>query len=169
MRKLASLAIAGAAGTALVLGLPAAAGAANNVIKIDKSINKVRIGNKQHVVINKVGEDPKKIVSGTDVALNIPYKDLYFSNKFMVRVLADDIGTTWMTTKSKKVTTSEGIGVGSTKGELKSAYDVICERVDASRKICHTGPKNPEPGETRTDFRLTNNVITEVSVVSFLD
>jgi hypothetical protein len=168
MNSLLATSVAGLAGITLALAAPGTALAANNVIKVDQGINKVRIGNSQKQVINKVGYNPKEIVTGVTADTGQKYKDLYFKHKFSVRIIKG-YGVSAMTTLSDKPQTPDGIGVGSTKGQVKSTYDVNCDKVSSAMKICSTGPMDPVPGETSTVFRITNSLVTEITVAVFLD
>ena len=169
MKRLVTIALTGTAGAALVLGTPALALAApSNLIKIDKGINGIRIGNKQHVVVNKMGQTPKKVVKGVTAERGEPYKDLYFKNRFVVRIIKG-IGTTSMWTKSQKQRTIDDVGVGTAKRELRELVSVKCDKLGGGMQICRTGPVNPVPGNTYTTFRLTQKLVTEVSVEIFLD
>jgi hypothetical protein len=168
MNRVLVSAIAGTAAASLALiGVPTAAhAAANNLIKVDKSINKVKVGNTQAKVINKMGVQPKSIETGVNDFG--PYKILHFKHKFDVTIIKGR-GVTNMTTTSGKQRTVDGIGVGSTKAELRGAYAVTCEKVPGSpgKQICLTGEL--VPGEILTDFRLTNKVVTMVGVGVVVD
>ena len=168
MNSLLATSLAGVAGISLALAAPGTALAANNVIKVDQGINKVRIGNSQKQVINKVGSNPKEIVTGVTADTGQKYKDLYFKQKFTVRIIKGT-GVSSMSTMSTKPQTGDGIGVGSTKGQLKNLYVVNCVKAGPSKRVCSTGTLDPIPGETSTVFRLTDNVITEITVAVFLD
>ena len=151
-----------------LLSTGVASAAPTNLIKVDKSINAIKIGNSEKKVIQKMGTQPTKVQTGVNDFGS--YRILFFKHKFSVTVLKGGTGVVNMETTSSKQRTADDIGVGSTRSELRAAYTVVCEPVPSQpgRQSCLTDP-NPRAGEISTVFRLKNKVVTEVGIATVLD
>lgn len=169
MRRSSLFALSAAASLPLALASSGVAAAApTNLIKVDKSINAIKVGNSEKKVIKKMGTQPKRVQTGINSFGT--YRILYFKNRFAVTVLKGGTGVVNMVTNSTKQRTLDDIGVGSTRKELRSSYSVTCERVPSQpgRQTCFTKP-NPRPGQISTAFRITDKVVTEVGIGTVLD
>ena len=117
-------------------------------------------------VLKKMGTAPKRVKTGTNDFGS--YRILVFGKRFKVTIL-DQRGVTMMSTMSGAQRTFDGIGVGSTRQQVRGAYAVMCERVPGQpgQQVCLTN--EPAPGETTTVFRLQNKIVTQVDVATLVD
>ncbi len=158
-----------AAVSTVVLLVPGVALAGpTNLIKVDKSINAIKVGNSEKKVIQKMGTDPLRVRTGVNQFGE--YRVLFFADRFTVTVVKGGVGVTNMETTSPAQRTSIDIGVGSSKKQVRSAYSVVCEPVPSQpgRQSCATNP-DPKPGQVATLFRLKNKVVTQVGIGTVLD
>ncbi len=161
------VAVALAVSAVLAVGVPATANAAaNNVIKVDKSINRIQVGFSERKVLNKMETSPTSIQTGVNDFGR--FRVLTFKKRFSVTIL-ENRGVTLMVTKSAKQRTFDGIGVGSTRSQVRKAYTVTCEPVatEPGQELCLT--KVPVVGETATTFRLQDKVVYQVDVGTLVD
>ncbi len=161
MKRLTT-AIVGLAAAGLVLSsVPAQAG--SDTIKVGVGISGVKVGHKKKTVVRKLGQ-PLHVQKGRND--DGPYQVLTYPHALSVTLVRKYV--TNVVTVGAKQRTSKGIGVGSTKAELTSAYSVSCQRVATERhlKSCTIGEM--KPGEIVTDFRLSRNVIHWVGIGTVL-
>jgi hypothetical protein len=153
-------------GAALAVVPGTALAAPNNVIKVDVGINRIKIGFSEAKVLKKMGTSPKRVQTGTNDFGS--YRILVFGKRFKVTIL-DQRGVTRMSTMSGAQRTFDGIGVGSTRQQVRAAYAVMCERVPGQpgQQVCLT--HEPAAGETATTFRMQNKVVSQVDVLTVVD
>lgn len=166
MPKAVTLAATVALGAAVAFVPGTAQAAPNNVIKVDEGINRIKVGFSETKVLKKMGTAPKRVKTGTNDFGS--YRILVFGKRFKVTIL-DQRGVTMMSTMSGAQRTFDGIGVGSTRQQVRGAYAVMCERVpgEPGQQVCLTN--EPTAGETTTVFRLQNKVVTQVDVATLVD
>ncbi len=164
MKKLTTFAIAGAAGAAIVLS---GATSANAAIKPGKGIAGIKIGDSKSTVINKKGQPNVKKTLSSEILGSYKYFE-YGLNELDLGVSIYGGKVFDLITEDPSQRTTDGIGVNSSKQEIKAAYpDAKCEKVSGSKKICTLGKL--KAGKTVTVFRITGKVVHQVEVGKVID
>lgn len=159
MRTLTRLTLTGAAAAGLLLtGMPSASAA----IVPDVGIKGIKLDHRKKTVIRKLGE-PNRIEKGVNDFGK--WQVLHYSRKFKI-TLTNKVVTQLRTTSAGQ-RTATGVGVGSTKREVKDGVaGVTCER-SAGMLSCHTG--DFLPGQAMTVFEFRRGEVTMVFVARVLD
>lgn len=148
MRTITSFAIAGFAGSALVLG--GAAVPAQAKINPVGGIGKVKLNNTISQVKKKLGDPDKKysqkqeIPAGTNKYFEYGADGYYYTVQFFQKSVFS------VTTANPKQKTDEGAGPGMTRKALKATYGNTLTRITS--KLFELGDRMP--GEVITIFRI---------------
>ncbi|MFN8126026.1 MAG: hypothetical protein U0R64_05930 [Candidatus Nanopelagicales bacterium] len=161
--KILSIAVAGTAAAGLLL-TGATAAQAGEVIKVGKGISNVKVGQSKKTVVRKLGL-PLRTQSGVNQFGE--YQILTYPHTLTITLVHKSV--TNMTTESPAQRTRSGIGVGSTKQQLRRTYSVRCEKVATQRHVQSCMIGRMTPGEIVTDFRLRRNVVRMVGIGTVLD
>lgn len=159
MRRTTAFTVAGIATVALMAaGMPSASAE----IVPGVGMKGIKLDQKKKTVIRRLGQ-PEWIEKGTNDFGK--FQVLHYRKRFVVNL--ENKFVVAVSTESKGQRTAEGVGVGSTKGQVKRKVDgVVCERI-IGVKVCHVG--DYLPGEAVTEFRITDRLVTEVSIGRVLD
>ena len=158
MRNIATLTIAGAAGTALVFG--AAAAPAQAQINLVGGIGKVKLNNTVKQVKGKLGAPDKKYTVQTEVPAGTMKVFEYGTDGYYYKVDFFGGKVFAVTTANPKQQTWADIGPGSSKSDLKAAYGAALNKV--SSKLFELGDR--QPGQVITIFRIANKKVSTVQV-----
>ena len=159
MRASFRLVLTGAAAAGLLLAGSPSAGAA---IVPDVGIKGIKIDQRKSTVIRKLG-DPLR----TDKGINDfgKWQLLHYPHTF--KVTLQNKVVVQVSTKRAGQRTATGVGVGSTKREVKNGVaGVTCERSPAGLS-CHTG--DFVGGEVVTVFDFRHGAVTMVTIARVLD
>jgi hypothetical protein len=160
MRNATGIAVAASALLVLVAGTAAAPASAK--IVVGTSIKGVELGMTKKQVVAQVGK-PKKVDKFTTEFGRV--KILSYGKKLTVNITAGAV--TLMRTRSPRQVTSQGVGVGSSKKQVKQFVPgVVCDNVSGFRS-CHVN--DFLPGEIVTVFRLKQKVVKSVEIGRVLD
>lgn len=161
MRNIATLTIAGAAGTALIFG--AAAAPAQAQINLVGGIGKVKLNNTVKQVKGKLGAPDNKYTVQTEVPAGTMKVFEYGTDGYYYKVDFFGGKVYSVSTANPKQKTPEGVGPGTTKTELKATYGSALRK--ETSKLFELGDRSP--GQVITIFRIANKKVSTVQVATY--
>lgn len=161
MRNIATLTIAGAAGTALLFGAAAAPSQAQ--INLVGGIGKVKINATIQQVKQKLGAPDKKYTIQTEIPAGRMKVFEYGTNGYYYKVDFFGGQVFAVTTANPKQKTPEGVGPGTTRTELKATYGAALRK--ETSKLFELGDRTP--GQVITIFRIANKKVSTVQVSKY--
>lgn len=148
------------------MALPVAGSPAGAKIKPGKGIAGVKIGMSKADVVAKKGEPSNTESGSNDFG---PYETLEYGpdgKKLTVTITMDQV--TMVRTAKPKQKTSSGVGVGSTKKQVKNGVSgVVCGKQAEVPKACQVDELLP--GNIVTVFRLESKKVKMVEVGLVID
>ena len=146
----------------VAVALAVAVPTANAVIVVQRSIAGVKLGMTKAQVRATLGR-PMRVRSGTnDFGA---FRELFYRR--VTVTFQGGLHVTSVRTTSSLERTAAGVGVGSTKAEVKAHVKNVHCRNESGFRHCFVGAFLP--GRTVTDFRLRNGRVSSVSVGVVID
>ena len=159
MNTLMRIGLCGTASAALILGVAPLASAE---IVIGDGMAGVSLGMTKAQVKSVLGK-PKKVEKGKNDFGK--YQTLFYKGKVRITLTDNSVSSTW--TRGTQEKTDKGVGVGSSKKQVKNKVPgVKCQSFSGSVS-CHVGKF--KAGQIVTDFQMDNGHVKTVTVGVVID